>query len=96
VCNNKDGNCKTGEQDCGAGYDCGVLDMCLKATHGKAVSKSCANQAICDKVKSNCKKEDKCDVYCCSGYLCNASSSFKSETMLTFMAPLMAVARYLM
>jgi hypothetical protein len=70
--------------------------MCLKATNGKVVAKSCTNQVLCDLVKSECKKKGNCGVYCCSGNLCNASSTLKSITMLTFMAPLMAVARYLM
>jgi uncharacterized protein (DUF2237 family) len=92
VCNNKDGNCKTGEQDCGAGYD-----MCLKVTGDKVVKKSCGNQLACDVLKAACKNLKDCkEINCCSGNLCNASSSLKSTTMLTFMAPLMAVARFLM
>jgi hypothetical protein len=91
-CNKKEGNCKTGEKDCGA------LDMCLKVTGtDKSVTKSCTNQLACDFAKSLCKNTKGCEeVDCCDGNLCNASSSLKSITMLTFLAPLMAVARYLM
>jgi hypothetical protein len=90
VCTATDGNCKTGEQDCGA------LDMCIKMKVGKVVTKSCGNKASCDITTAACKKVKDCTTACCKGNLCNASSSLKSITMLTFVAPLMAVARYLM
>jgi hypothetical protein len=93
VCEKKSGNCQTGEQECPSGKD-----MCAKVTGtDKSVVKGCGTQASCALAKSLCKKSTGCEeVDCCSGNLCNASSSFKSITMFTFMAPLMAVARYLM
>jgi hypothetical protein len=91
-CDNADGNCNIGEEDCTAA----LMDTCMKTIKGNAVTKACSTEPGCNLDKDLCKNSGKCEVFCCKGDLCNESVYLKPMVLVTILSLLVVVAQYLM
>ncbi|KXJ17366.1 hypothetical protein AC249_AIPGENE23744 [Exaiptasia diaphana] len=78
VCSKANGNCITGQKDCGSSYKC----MKIEYEESKNVYKLCASNGTCSAAEMKCGL-GKCKSYCCDGSLCNSASVLKCLSLFS-------------